>query len=54
MHAGYVIAALLVSTGTALFKFGFAGVRFESEERIEQGWARLRAYYEIPSHLRLS
>lgn len=54
MQAGYVIALLLVSTGTALFKIGLAKVRTENEERVEQGWARRRAYYEIASSMQPS
>jgi hypothetical protein len=54
MPIGYAIALVLVSAGTALLLIGLSKVRSENYERAEQGWARHRAYYEIPAHLRLS
>lgn len=54
MPIKYVIASLHVSTGAALFAIGLAKLRSENEGRAEQGWARHRPYYEIPSHLQLS
>lgn len=54
MPFGYAIALVLVSAGTALLVIGLSKVRSEIDERAEQGWAQRRAYYEIPSHLRLS
>ena len=54
MPIGYAIAIFLVSAGTALLVIGLSKIRSENDQRIEQGWAQRRAYYEIPPYLRLS
>ena len=54
MPIGYAIALFLVSGGNTLLVIGHSKVRSEKDLTLEQGWARRRAYYEIPSYLRLS
>ena len=54
MPFGYAIALFLVRPGTTLLVIGLSKIRAENDQRVEQGWAQRRAYYEIPLYLRLS